>query len=92
MIRKEERWRNSKLAEESWKNVATEDGAGCSCGCRCPWKCDKRLVVCNPFLIIFRPLERREAEMFLCSGVSLEAWTCALNESEGLWMMMMMMI
>ena len=31
------------LAKGNWKAVATEEGACCSRGCRCPWKCDKRI-------------------------------------------------
>ena len=34
------------------------------------------------FSIIDRSLERRETEMYLWSGTSLEAWSFGLNENE----------
>ena len=36
------------------------------------------------FSIIAKSLERREAEMFLWSRISLEAWSFGLNENEEL--------
>ena len=47
------------------------------------WLNETRLSLPH-FSITVKSLERREAEIFLWSGISPEAWLCVLNENEEL--------
>ena len=47
------------------------------------WLNESRLSLPH-FSIIVKSLERSEAEMFLWSGISMEAWSFGLNENEEL--------
>ena len=48
------------------------------------WLNETRLSLLH-FSITVRSLERREAEVFLWSWISVEAWSFGLNENEELW-------